>query len=126
MSKISLLMICEIFSVSKIFYKSATKCREKRNQNTPVFYIIHVVFPRDVTRSATYIIVRCMSVRLSRSYIVSRQLYISSDVFTVGKPRHCSFFRTKPYNNIPAMVKVGYKQVALLSQRGRAMLRVCQ
>jgi len=54
------------------------------------------IFATRCYASAAYVVMWCLSVRLSicqsRSYILSKRINISSKVFTIGQPHHSSFF----------------------------------
>jgi len=67
--------------------------------------LLFVLLPRDAMHNAAYAVVRCPSVRLPRSWIVSKRVNIS-DFFTFWCIRHSSFsapnvmeiFRRRPPN----------------------------
>ena len=88
-----------------------------------------------ICNSADCAVARCLYVRLSvhlsvRQSVIRR--YCVKTFFTIGQPHHSSFSTTKFMAIFGRRPLTGpsnsrnMKQVALLSQRGRAMLRVCQ
>jgi len=66
----------------------------------------------------------CVSVRLSRSWILSKRINISSKNFTVGQPHYSHFsvpnvmasFRREPLPQRGSRMRVGYAEIAILSQ----------
>jgi len=68
---------------------------------TVMYSSSQVILPRDAMHKRGYAVARCLSVRLSRSCILSKRTNISSKIFHHLIATPFSFFRTKRYGNIP-------------------------
>ena len=81
---------------------------------------------RDAMHRVDYAAVAtCLSVCLSHAGILLKWLGYHQIYFTIGSPHHSSFSLQYSINTLTGVLN-DKGVVALLSERGRAMLRVCQ